>query len=111
MKLYTINATPYRDGADASINNINLVEYPTVVARILSNFGLDGFTIYKVDGYWRGKSEPSFKIEIAMDDNTNPGGVNADATAEMIAQELATVYNQDAVMLTLPNNTVKFIEQ
>lgn len=115
MKLYTLNATPMRrwDQLEApasdshldtrkkdidSINKMALEEYPRVVARVLAKHGIDGFTIYKVDGYWQGVPEVSFKIEVATD-----GGVG------MIASELRDLYNQDAVMVTHPDNTVEFI--
>lgn len=125
MKLYTINATPVRGFTQlthelqrdirrrydtlTAINRRGIEFYADDVARVLSNFGIDGFTIYKVDGYWKGKAEQSFKIEIALDDETNPGGEGAHSTAEMIAMELRDMYNQEAVMLTLPNNEVEFI--
>lgn len=97
MKLYTINATPVRDG---ELNEMRLASYPSVVARTLAWHGIDGFTMYKVDGYWKGEPEVSFKIEIATE--------NSDAVY-IIATELRNLYNQDSVMLTLPNNTVEFI--
>lgn len=115
MKLFTLNATPMRrpdqlskpasistvDMREKDIDTINkqaVAEYPRVVARVLAKHGIDGFTIYKVDGYWQGVPEISFKIEIATD-----GGVG------MIASELRDLYNQDAVMVTYPDNTVEFI--
>lgn len=113
MKLFTINATPmmredqarnfpaYQGNLDA-FNASNLADYETEVAGVLANQGIDGFTIYRVNGYWQGVPEVSFKIEIAID--SNPERVYT------IARELRAIYAQDSVMLTLPNNTVKFIE-
>ena len=122
MKLYTITATPVMNETQAAkfpaftgdikaFNNSNLKDFEQSVAGTLANFGIDGFTIYQVKGYWKSEQETSYKIEIALDDSTNDSGAGARATAEMVAQELATVYNQEAVMLTLPNNEVLFIEQ
>lgn len=125
MKLYTINATPVRtkeqwrrqmptskiltDKVVDGLNTMAIEVYPGAVAKILAEFDIDGFTMYEVKGYWKGIPEVSFKIEVALDDNTNSGGANADATMVMVADELKIAYNQEGVMLTLPNNTVKFI--
>lgn len=120
MKLYTINATPVRtreqimdtigvampsnkvlsDSEVASINEVSIREYPSIVSEVLASYDIDGFTIYKVDGYWKGEPEVSFKIEVATD--------NEWAVLET-SRRLKTTYGQDAVMLTLPNNSVKFI--
>lgn len=114
MKLFTITATPvqsYEQQVEAGyalhrqsyrdINKLHLAEYPEVVARVLGEEGFDGFTLYQVQGYWQGESETSFKIEIAVD--SDPERVYT------VAKRLRDMYNQDAVMLTLPNNSVKFI--
>lgn len=116
MKLYTINATPIRKFKQLSdsekkyirkgedtLNAINaraLEIYPGAVALTLAKHGIDGFTIYSVQGYWKGEAEASFKIEIATDDSS---------TVDYIARELRDMYNQDSVMVTLPDNTVEFI--
>lgn len=113
MKLFTITATPIMNEAQAQefpgykgdivkFNKSNLKDYKQQVAGILANWGIDGFTIYQVDGYWMGRSEASFKIEIAIDSDSE--------VVYTVARELRQMYNQDAVMLTLPDNTVKFIE-
>lgn len=126
MKLYVLNATPNRSRIEQfnggvalnmtqeqmdGINRIEIEAYPKTVARVLMNFGLDGFTIYKVDGYWKGTPEVSFKIEVALDDGSNDGGADARSTIEMVAEELRALYNQDSVMLTHPDGTVEFIEE
>lgn len=101
MQLYTITATPvqnakqYKESLGAAMpsnkilnddevkafNALALKDYPRAVAQVLANFGIDGFTIYKVKGYWKSEAEASFKIELALDDNSNDGGANARATA------------------------------
>lgn len=120
MKLFTITATPVRNeeqwakhlkdtGEEVvlnkrkveELNTVTLEVYPQIVARILSQHGFDGFTMYQVNGYWQGVPEVSFKIEIAVD--SDPERVYT------VAKVLRDLYNQDAVMLTLPNNSVKFI--
>jgi len=115
MKLFTITATPVQnlqqmidagydltgDNSVGHINKLHLEEYPDEVAKILGREGFDGFTMYQVNGYWKGVPEVSFKIEIAVD--SNPERVYT------VSEALRDLYNQDAVMLTLPNNTVKFI--
>lgn len=114
MKLYTINATPIRKFKQLSdsekkyirkgedtLNAINaraLEIYPGAVALTLAKHGIDGFTIYPVQGYWKGEAEDSFKIEIATDGDVG-----------MIASELRDIFNQEAVMLTNPNGEVEFI--
>lgn len=117
MKLYTINATPIRKfkqlsdsekkyirkGEDTlkAINARALKLYPGAVAFTLAKHGIDGFTIYPVQGYWKGEAEDSFKIEIAAELSYFMVGE--------VANELRDIFNQEAVMLTLPDNTVEFI--
>lgn len=115
MKMFTITATPVQseeqmikngysldeENTVDHINNLHLLEYPEVVAKEMAKVGFDGFTLYKVHGYWQGVPETSFKIEIAVD--TDPERVYT------VAKALRDIYNQDAVMLTLPNNNVRFV--
>lgn len=114
MKLYVLNATPVQSkeqmveaGYDITEtntvehnNSVHLEEYPRVVSSLLQKYGIDGFTMYQVQGFWMGSSEVSFKIEIATD---------AAYKIRNIADELRTMYNQDSVMLTTPENSVEFI--
>lgn len=114
MKLYTITATPVQskeqmikagydiqpDNTVEHINELHTGEYSQVVADILEAYGVNGFTIYPVQGYWMGKAEQSFKIEIA--------GISY-IKASKICNELRDTYNQDAVMLTNPDGRVEFI--
>lgn len=116
MELYTINATPVRSYKQLpdelkrdisrnrdrlyAINKRELDFYPDTVASVLSDHGIDGFTIFEVKGYWQGESEVSFKIEIATDKET---------TIIRLCQILRDKYNQEAVMLTYPDNSVSFI--
>ena len=101
MKLYTLNATPLRSGDDMQTVTEKMLEYKGVVARTLSAWGIDGFTIYEVAGYWQGEAERSFKIEIAIDKD--------EEVVYNVAMKLKSLYNQDSVMVTLPDNTVKFV--
>lgn len=102
MRLYTINATSDRVGMGDKLNAQRRDGFPRYVAEVLSTYGIDGFTIYKVDGYWKGKPEVSFKIEVCGD--------NVDFNlVGNVAIELRDVYEQDSVMVTLPDNTVEFI--
>ena len=73
MQLYTINATSYRE-----------------------------FTLYEVVGFWMGKRERSYKIEVATE-------LDFDVIAEL-CEQIRHVYNQDAVILQC-GETVKFIER
>ena len=100
MKLFTITATPYHIRNKREKNESLVACYPSNVSEILAKHGIDGFTMYQVMGYLKG--EPSFKIEIAIDSDSE--------VVYTVARELRQRYNQDAVMLTLPDNTVKFIE-
>ena len=100
MKLYTINATPVKDTDSLTANAKKVGAYPDFVAGILANFDINGFTIYKVQGYWLGTAEDSFKIEIATDNEAN---------VHKICTLLRDEFNQDAVMLTNPDNSVRFI--
>lgn len=101
MQLYTINATPVREDASNEANAININQYPDVVAQVLKGWGFDGFTIYKVDGYWQGLPEVSFKIEIALDKDFSK--------VYNVAEELRDKFNQDSVMVTDSNNKVIFV--
>jgi acetolactate synthase regulatory subunit len=102
MKLYTIIGTPVRQENTDTVNDLAVNSYPQVVAKTLGQYRINGFTIYKVNGYWQGTPETSFKIEVAVDDD--------DANyIKDICKGLRDLYNQDCVMLTNPDNTVEFI--
>lgn len=102
MKLYTITGTPIRENLTAQENIERVKGYYTEVSKLLSSYGIDGFTMYEVNGYWQGKAETSFKIEVAV--NSEDAEYIKD-----ICNKLRDNYNQDCVMLTNPDNTVKFI--
>ncbi len=104
MKLYTINATPFNDGDGHTTATIKCNDYPQEVANILNEYLVFGFTIYQVMGYWKSEAEPSFKIEIAMDDGQD--GIDKIGS---ICATLRDKYRQDAVMLTYPDREVEFI--
>jgi hypothetical protein len=104
MKLFTINATPVRVDVSEYDNTVRVNHYPSYVASILKHYDIDGFTIYQVQGYWQGESEVSFKIELALEQ----GQSTIDKVGKICA-DLRDQYNQDAVMLTYPNNSVEFI--
>jgi hypothetical protein len=105
MKLYTINATPWQAGSGVDYNNNACDKYAGMVACILDDNGIDGFTIYEVQGYWQGKPERSFKIEIAIDDST----IGLYMKIVNICNRLKTRFCQDSVMLTAPDGEVSFI--
>lgn len=103
MKLYTINATPIRTENSKDQNDSLMACYPSVLHKILANYGIDGFTMYEVIGYWKGVGERSYKIEIARPES------ESDGIMYEICEKLRDKYDQDSVMLTYPNNTVEFI--
>lgn len=100
MKLYTINATCEQVKYTTTQNRDNHKSYPARVAEVLAQHKIDGFTIERVEGYWQGVAEKSYKISVATDD-----GKVLDKVCEM----LRDMFQQDAVMLTNPDNSVKFI--
>jgi hypothetical protein len=100
MKLYTINATPEQHKYTIQQNRDNHKLYPSRVAEVLSQHKIDGFTIERVEGYWQGVPERSYKISVAVDDGT---------ILDKVCELLRDMYQQDAVMLTYPDNSVKFI--
>lgn len=100
MQLYTINATPVREDLTNDVNDGRVADYPQFVAALFTKYGIDGFTIYEVQGYWQGKAERSFKIEIASDTSV---------IVKKVCEQLRDTFNQDAVMLTNPDNSVEFI--
>jgi len=101
MKLFTINATSVRSVLSATENRKRIREYPSAVGRVLSEFGIDGCTITKVSGYWGGTQEVSFKIEVATDESAT--------TIKRVCARLRDEFEQEAVMLTYPNNTAELI--
>ena len=102
MKLYTINATCEQIKYTKQINKARHAKYPDMVSHILQGYGIDGFTIQTVQGYWQGVAEKSYIITVATDD---------EVIVDRVAETLRYMYNQDAVMVTYPDNTVKFIER
>lgn len=100
MKLYTINATCEQHKYTRQQNRDNHKVYSSRVAEVLAQHKIDGFTIERVDGYWQGVPEKSYKISVAVED-----GVVLDKVCEL----LRDMFQQDAVMLTNPDNSVRFI--
>lgn len=102
MQLFTINATPERFDVSEVENARRHKNYAITVSDILSSVGIDGFTIQQVEGYWQGLSEISYIITVATDNSE---------VIDNVAELLRDRYNQDAVMVTYPDNSVKFIER
>lgn len=100
MRLYTINATCEQEKYTRQQNRDNHKIYASAVANLLSEHNIDGFTIERVDGYWQGVPEKSYKISIALE---------SDEPLDDICQMLRDMFQQDAVMLTMPDNSVQFI--
>lgn len=100
MKLYTINATCEQIKYTIQQNKDNHKGYSVTVAEILAEHKIDGFTIERVTGYWQGIPEISYKIGIATD---TPQAI------DKVCEMLRDTFQQDAVMVTYPDNTVKFI--
>ena len=115
MQLYIINATPQRYDVSDDENARRHAGYATNVSDVLSRWGIDGFTIQEVQGYWQGKPERSYIITVALDKqipvDTGEGSLNSDTIIKAVAGELRDMYNQDAVMVTYPDSSVKFIER
>ena len=102
MQLYTINATPERYDVSEAENTKRHKNYAKTVSGVLSSVGIDGFTMQEVLGYWQGIPEKSYTITIATENGS---------AIDKIAERLRDMYNQDAVMVTYPDNSVKFIER
>ncbi len=100
MKLYTINATCEQVKYTISQNKEHHKVYANSVSEILAEHKIDGFTIERVEGRWQGVPERSYKISIALED---------DSDIDKICEKLRDTYQQDAVMLTYPDNSVRFI--
>lgn len=100
MKLYTINATPEQGKYTIQQNRDNHKSYSSRVAEVLAQHNIDGFTIERVEGYWQGVPEKSYKISVAVDDGN---------ILDKVCELLRDMYQQDAVMLTSPDNSVRFI--
>lgn len=100
MKLYTINATCEQHKYTIAENKTNHKSYAARVAEVLAQHNIDGFTIERVEGYWQGVPERSYKISVAVDNG---------AILDEVCELLRDMFQQDAVMLTSPDNSVKFI--
>lgn len=100
MKLYTINAICEQVKYTRTQNEDNHKMYPQSVAEILAEHKINGFTIERVEGYWQGVPEKSYKISIATDD---------EGVLDKVCEMLRDTFQQDAVMLTNPDNSVRFI--
>ena len=100
MKLYTINATCEQHKYTTEENIQHHKVYASTVAEVLQEHKIDGFTIEQVFGYWQGVPEKSYKISIALVD---------DSVIDRICEMLRDTYQQDAVMLTDDKNNVRFI--
>lgn len=100
MKLYTINATCEQGKYTIQQNKEHHKVYAISVSEILAEHKIDGFTLERVEGRWKGVPEKSYKISIALDD---------DSELDTICEKLRDTYQQDAVMVTYPDNSVKFI--
>lgn len=103
FRTFTINATCERLDASEAENTKRHNGYAMTVCNALGAFGIDGFTLQKVNGYWRGTAEKSYIITVATD--------ATDDAIERVCESLRAMYDQEAVMLTYPNGTVAFIEQ
>jgi len=100
MQLYTINATCEQHKYTIQQNKDNHKSYPARVAEVLAQHKIDGFTIEQVYGYWQGVPEKSYKIGVATEDGN---------TIDKVCELLRDMFQQDAVMVTYPDNSVKFI--
>ena len=102
MKLYTINATSFRPEYNAKINQARFDNMPYMLSNTFKSVGIDGFTLYEAIGFWEGKREPSYKIEVLTD-------LDFEVMAGL-CELIRYAYNQDAVILQC-DETVKFIER
>lgn len=100
MKLYTINATCEQHKYTMQQNAEHHKVYARTVAEILAEHEIDGFSIERIEGYWQGVPEKSYKISLALE---------TDEAIDEICEKLRDTYQQDAVMLTNPDNSVRFI--
>ena len=103
MQLYTINATPERYDVSEEANLTRHKFYAMVVSHALTSLGIDGFAIQEVQGYWQGVPEKSYIITVATEKSS--------WHIDRVAESLRDRYDQDAVMVTYPDNSVKFIER
>ena len=102
MKLYTINATSIRPEYNDKINQARFDNMPYMLSETFKSVGIDGFTLYEVIGFWEGKREQSYKIEVLTE-------LDFDVMAG-VCEMIRYAYNQDAVILQC-DETVKFIER
>lgn len=102
LRTFTINATCERFDVSEAENTKRHNGYAMTVCNALGAENIDGFTLQKVDGYWRGTAEKSYIITVATD--------TTDDAIERACEGLRAMYDQEAVMLTYPSGKVAFIE-
>lgn len=75
-------------------DGLNMVEFLSedellaAIPEVLADYGIDGFTLTKAEGYWKGQPEPSLAIYVSGIDHDN---------AVAIARDLAARYDQESV--------------
>lgn len=103
MQLYTINATPERYDVSDEENLTRHKTYAITVSHALASVGIDGFAIQEVQGFWQGVAEKSYIITVLTDKSS--------CDIDRVAELLRNRYDQDAVMVTYPDGSAKFIER
>jgi len=63
----------------------------------------EGFTCYKVKGFWKGVSEDAMKVEICVEDTS----VNTLAINQMVI-EMKRMLNQESIMVEKVNSVIEF---
>ena len=84
-----------------SIPASNQVVTENDFANFLKNQKLfDGFTIYKVEGYWKGDYEKTFILEIVTNDK--------DKIIQLV-NKYKTAFRQESVMVIITEDKTEFI--
>ena len=74
------------------------------VAETMNRAGIDGYTLIKGLGYWKGIAERSYAIEVAgIEDTSDLEKVDS------IAEDLKKEFDQEAVLTRVSTESIDFI--
>lgn len=95
----TIGVTYYRTENNIFQNLVARLRFKKEVMNLTLKHGIEGFTLLKALGAWKGKTEPSYQLLLE--------GV-PEATVRALAEDFRDSFRQEAVMVK-SGNKVRFI--
>src|SRR5574343_317690 len=93
-KMYKLFFTYWETKDSILTNIIRYFMFTKILLNTMLKCNVQGGTLTKNVGFWQGKKEPSYLLELA---NISP------RTARQLARQLKIQYNQDSVMIVNQN--------